>query len=123
MDPLHEKPTLQAVTAPPHGPLHLPVNHLVRNTTRQFLDRPKTKPRTIKPAVLNLYEPDPAPATLNASKPMHLYDINSAMPFHLLETDEVRLEPLVVSQLMRDVLVVYMHDSAVQSVAADAVLL
>ena len=76
------------------------------HSNRQFLQRSEVRsPRNTKarakaiPKVLNLYEPDPAPETFNASKPPHLYDINSAMPFRILETDHVRLEPFVVSSL------------------------
>ena len=71
---------------------------MVNSTDRKFLDRPKTTPQAIR-RVLNLYEPDPAPSTYNASKPMHLYDINCVIPFHILETEHLRLEPLVVSGL------------------------
>jgi hypothetical protein len=63
---------------------------------RPFLSRARSKPRPIQ-RVLNLYDPDPAPSTLNALKPMHLYDINCAMPFRIFETEQVRLEALIVS--------------------------
>lgn len=75
---------------------------LIQPKVRLTLDRPRPKPKPIeRNPVLNLYQPEPAPSTLNALKPMHLYDINCAMPFHILETDAIRLEPLIVSDRPR----------------------
>jgi hypothetical protein len=48
--------------------------------------------------MLNLWTPTPAPATLHRLTPMIGYDINTKLPFHVLETDHIRMEPLVVSQ-------------------------
>jgi hypothetical protein len=47
--------------------------------------------------ILNLWQPTPAPATLHRLTPMCAYDINTKLPFRILEMDQVRLEPLVVS--------------------------
>ncbi|WVQ93845.1 hypothetical protein IAU59_000923 [Kwoniella sp. CBS 9459] len=58
----------------------------------------RSKPKPINNAVLNLYEPNPTPQTWNEKTPMHLYDINFAFPFHFLQTEHVRLEPLVPSK-------------------------
>ncbi|WVF66223.1 hypothetical protein IAT40_000963 [Kwoniella sp. CBS 6097] len=73
--------------------------HSHSSSDRQFLirrpeDSQRSKARPME-SVLNLYEPRPAPQTWNEKKPMHLYDINFAFPFHFLQTDHVRLEPLV----------------------------
>lgn len=57
---------------------------------------PKTIPST-PGSVLNLWLPPAAPDTLNSATPLELYDINSKLPFHVLQTSAVRLEPLVVS--------------------------
>ncbi|WVW81731.1 hypothetical protein I302_103727 [Kwoniella bestiolae CBS 10118] len=48
--------------------------------------------------ILNLYQPETIPQTLHANTPPKLYDINFVFPFHILETDHVRLEPFVPSK-------------------------
>ncbi|KAK4688028.1 hypothetical protein P7C73_g2086, partial [Tremellales sp. Uapishka_1] len=60
---------------------------------RLSLAKPIPKPDQI----LNLYQPY-SPSTLNSRKPMHLYDINFVLPFKVLSTGYVRLEPLVPSK-------------------------
>lgn len=52
--------------------------------------------------VLNQRKTKTAPphADLHADTPMHLYDINSTIPFHILQTSQVRLEPFVVGSIM-----------------------
>lgn len=51
---------------------------------------------SVLPQVLNLWTPTPIPATLHRLTPMVAYDINTKLPFHILETDQVRMEPLIV---------------------------
>jgi hypothetical protein len=65
--------------------------------------RRRSEGRQITPAasadhqVLNLWTPTPAPATLHRKTPMAAYDINTKLPFHVLETAHIRMEPFVVS--------------------------
>ena len=47
--------------------------------------------------ILNLWQPTPIPRTLFSMTPMRHYDINTKLPFHILQTGHVRLEPLIVS--------------------------
>ena len=46
--------------------------------------------------VLNMWSPPPPPKILNEMTPASQYDINFCMPFETLETDEIRIEPLIV---------------------------
>ena len=47
--------------------------------------------------IMNLWTPSPTPATYHRKTPMASYDINTKLPFRVLQTDQIRLEPLVVS--------------------------
>lgn len=67
------------------------------NVTRTLSDSRKIAPMQGKDDLLNLWTPTPVPATLHRLTPMAQYDINSKLPFHILETNQIRLEPLVVS--------------------------
>ena len=71
------------------------------SVTRTLSDKKKIAPAGSdtpdKVEFLNLWQPTPVPATLHRMTPMALYDINTKLPFQVLETDEIRLEPLVVS--------------------------
>lgn len=65
--------------------------------TRTLSDRRKIASMQGTDTLLNLWTPTPLPATLHRVTPMAQYNINSKLPFHILETDQIRLEPLVVS--------------------------
>ena len=50
--------------------------------------------------ILNLWTPPPPPKNFDETNPvLRRYDINFCMPFRILETDDVRVEPLFVSDL------------------------
>lgn len=65
--------------------------------SRKVSEKKKIARNTDSEGILNLWEPTPAPATLHRLTPMYGYDVNTNLPFRILETDQVRLEPLIVS--------------------------
>lgn len=72
--------------------------------SRATTEKKKIAKTEIQDGILNLWMPTPAPATLHSKTPMSAYDINTKLPFRILETDQVRLEPLIVSLSPRLVL-------------------
>ena len=58
---------------------------------------PPNPAQSTKRTVLNLWEHPPPPEQLHEHTPREQYDINFRMPFRILETEHVRVEPFVVS--------------------------
>ena len=64
---------------------------------RKISRKKQITPVPTKVEIMNLWTPSPAPATYHRQTPMASYDINAKLPFRVLQTDQIRLEPLVVS--------------------------
>lgn len=65
--------------------------------TRKISSKKQIMPIATQAEIMNLWTPSPIPATYHRQTPMASYDINTKLPFQVLETDQIRLEPLVVS--------------------------
>ena len=86
--------------------LHKPAASQQKRNSTTKTNKPRPIP-TAKPAAipggtewLDTYKPL-EPLTLNSRTPPVLYDIHFGFPFRVMQTDQVRLEPLVVSAVVK----------------------